>query len=345
MTQFSFAARLSALEPYRPSPPSNKTMVALHANEGRAPVLNIPLHELPLNLYPKAAKLEAQIAKAYQLDPSQVVVTAGADDALLRLALSFLEPGRKAALLNPTFEMLPRYVQFAGGTSVSVPWFDRRFPLAEYQTAMEEAALGYVVTPASPSGEVCQQEDLLVLAESARVAGSVLVIDLAYIEFADLDPTRVLLEHGHAVVTRTFSKALGLAGLRVGYALGPSAVMTALRTVGQPFAVSGPSLLAAEAAFQKRDEIASAAKARVQKERAQLFKVLAPKAPIASQANFVLSRWGPRGPEVVASLAEMGFKVRGFSAKGLEGTIRITCPQDETVMDALVPALEKLVKA
>ena len=103
-----------------------------------------------------------------------------------------------------------------------------------------ETSVIAVVSPNNPTGGVISSQDLRRLSEGAPQA--ILMVDLAYVEFANKDLTPVALELPNAVVFRTFSKARGLAGLRVGYALGPARWLNVLRSVGLPYPVSAPAL-------------------------------------------------------------------------------------------------------
>lgn len=344
---FTPATRLAGLKPYKPSSSQNPSARRMHANEGVMPAsVDLPaaLAELDLAIYPNASTLEAKLAEVHGVAPDRVVVTAGADDALFRLAFVALEPGRKAAIFEPTFEMVPRYVQLSGGTAVGVPWLDGPFPEEAFGAALEADGVcaGFLVTPSSPAGEVAPIEAIERLADRARAKGVLLVVDLAYVELADEDPTERLAARGDVVITRTFSKAVGLAGVRVGYALCPEPVADALRTVGQPFNVCAPSLALAEAILPRRPEISAASRDRVRSERARLTDKLAALGarPIESQANFVLARLGDRATQIAASLDASGFRIRVFSQPGLEGMARISCPQDETVFVKFLDALD-----
>lgn len=340
------AGRLAGVTPYRPSSGARPDALRLHANEGLAPELDLraALEGVDLARYPDASRLEARLAELHGVRPERVVVTAGADDALARVALAALEPGRKVVLLDPTFEMIPRYARLAGAEAVTVPWLDGPFPEAAFAEALRApgVAAGFVVTPSSPAGEAAPAEALLRLADVARAAGQLLVVDLAYVEFADEDPTAALAARGDVLLTRTFSKALGLAGLRVGYAIAPPEVEGWLRAAGQPFAVSVPSLCIAERALDAYPRLVAAARAEVGAERGRLFERLHAlgAAPVPSQANFVLARLGEKGPAVASALDVSGYRVRLFRGGRLDGALRISCPRSQVAIDGLLSALD-----
>lgn len=343
------ASRLAGVVPYVPSSAGGDVVARLHANEGRAPELDLQeaLRGLDLARYPSTAAVEADLARFHGVDAAQVLVTAGADDALARIASATLEPGRRAVMAHPTFEMIPRYARLAEAEVVPVPWLGGLFPLEAFRARLEVGTVAFVVTPSSPSGEVAPLEALLALAEAADGAGAQLVVDLAYVEFADVDPCPELLAQGNVLITRTLSKALGLAGLRIGYVLGPVERIRWLRSSGQPFSVAAPSLAIARALLPRRVELAEAARARVREERSRIFEALerVGAEPVPSQGNFVFARAGGRGIERAAALAKLGFRVRAFAEPPLSGTLRISCPQDETVSAALLEAIEQVWEA
>lgn len=347
------AGRIAGFEPYRPSGDARPGAVRLHANEGSSPLpghaLGALLEGLDLARYPSAAGLEARLAEQHGVEPEQVVVTAGADDALFRLCLAILEPGRNAVLTAPTFEMIPRYVRLAGAAPIEVPWLGGPFPEDDFSGALARGrdALAFVVSPSSPAGQRVDTSVLRRLAARAADQGSLLVADLAYTEFADEDPTDVLVQDGRACVTRTFSKALGLAGLRVGYAVAPASVANWLRAVGQPFSVSVPALALAFAVLERRGEVLEDGRRTVLRERAAIFEALeaAGAQPVPSEANFVLARLGAQAPGFVKHLAEAGLRVRAFGGPGpLEGAVRISCPQDQAVLERLLTAIQSGVQ-
>lgn len=348
--EFKPVSRIDGLVPYRPSEMGGANAWRLHANEGTSPLTQAALERawdhLQAERYPSTAQLESQLAHEHGIEPDQIVVTAGLDDGLCRLAWALLEPGRRAVVTHPTFEMIPRYVQLAGGVSTRVPWLDEPFPEQRFVEALQQpdTTVGFVCTPSSPAGEVMDEAVAHRVAEAAASLGRLLVIDLAYGEFADVDLTPSLLARGDVCVARTFSKAVGLAGLRLGYVMGPPQVIDWLRTVGQPFAVSIASLAIAQEVVEARGDIVRVSTQRVREERAQLWAAFSAMGahPIRSQGNFVLGRMGSRGPAFVERLAVDGYRVRLISIPGtLEGAVRITCPQNADLMPGLLSAIEK----
>jgi len=191
---------------------------------------------------------------------------------------------------------------------------------------------------------VARAGDLRRLAQAAPQAR--LLVDLAYAEFADEDLTSAALEIPGALVTRTFSKAWGLAGLRVGYALGRPEDIARLRAAGAPYAVSGLSLACALERLRRGEADVLAGVGRVRAERQRLFALLGELdvRPQPSQANFVLARTGDP-LRLRDLLAGLGIGVRVFPARGgLEDAVRIGCPADAAAFARLERGLRAALR-
>ena len=277
--------------------------------------------------YPDARGLQALIAARHGVPPEQVLVTAGGDDALDRACRAYLAPGRSIVLPTPTFEMIARYARWAGADIREVPWPGGDWPIeAVLAEVGPNTSVVAVVSPNNPTGQVISGAALRQL--SAALPGVLLLVDLAYVEFADEDLSAVVLELPNAVAFRTLSKAWGLAGLRVGYALGPAAAIAALRVAGNPYSVSGPSLFLAEARITGDAAASQAYIAQVRADRDALTEELRGLGLDAqrSQANFVFAR-SPRAAWVVEGMAGLGIGVRGWPGHPTLGdAIRVNVP-------------------
>ena len=293
--------------------------------------------------YPDRASLTAALAEQLGIDRSRVLVTAGSDDALERAFRSVLAPGREALLTRPTFEMLPRFARQAGAEVVEVAWPAGPLPLAELQGAITaRTALIAIVSPNNPTGSVASVEAITALVAAAPQA--LVVIDLAYVEFADTDPTAELLALPRVLVTRTFSKAWGLAALRVGYAAGPNEIIDQLATSSLPYPVAGPSLRVAERALREQGGEMRAVVAAVRRVRAEVTSLLTalgvPPAP--SQGNFVALE-GPVVSWLRDGLAGLGIATRSLQS-GDTPRLRITCPPAPAAAERLITALRTVLR-
>jgi histidinol-phosphate aminotransferase len=342
------APRIGDREPYTSACPPHPIDLWLNSNEGLAPPPDLldqirgSVREV-VRRYPNVTALEELIAGRLNQPRECVLATAGADDAIYRACMTMLDRGREIILPVPTFEMIERYAQLAGGTIFEVSWMGGPYPTeAVLAQVTRHTAMIALVSPNNPTGAVANAEDLREL--SAAAPNALLLVDLAYTEFADQDLTRVALTLPNALIVRTLSKACGLAGLRVGYAIGPANVVRWLRTAGNPYAVSGLSATLAAARLGAGDQALRSFTQRVRAERAALTTVLRETgaAPLPSQANFVLARF-PDALTTWNELARRGIAVRSFrSHPRLEDYLRITCPCDPASFARLVDTLRQV---
>lgn len=338
----SVASRVAAAGVYAPRRPAATVSLALAGTEGAAASPSVErafvAAEAACAGYPDAAPLRADLALRHGISADQVLVTAGADEALERAFRAYLEPGHNALLTTPTFEMLPRFASMCDATATSVAWPDGPFPRAAMIGAITpRTTLVAVVTPNNPTGSVATFDDLKALHDAAPHA--VIVVDLAYVEYGDVDPTSELLRLPRAIVTRTFSKAWGLAGARVGYALGSAASIRALAAAGNPYPIAAPSLALVRDALAHGEAAMLERVSAVRTRRAQLLAAFAaadiPVAP--TQANFVCAqprdaRWlwdALVGSDIGTRLIEDPTPTR----------VRMTVPPDEAGCTRVAAAL------
>ena len=317
----------------------------LDGNEGMAPPLSL-LQALGaegaevMRRYPDTAVLRDLLASRWKVEPAQVLVTAGGDDAIDRICRAFLCAGRQLIQAVPTFEMIGRYARLTGATVTSLPWPAGPYPTERVLAAAgQDTAVIAVVSPNNPTGAVARPADLEALAR--EVPQAVLLVDLAYGEFADEDLMTTALSLPNAIAVRSLSKAFGLAGLRVGCAVGSAALISSLAAAGHPYAVSRPSLALAAARLTGGEEEVCAYIGRVKEERQALCGVLAAlgAAALPSQGNFVLCRFA-RAEWLREALAGLGIAVRIFPGQPeLEGHLRITCPGEPGLFSRLERAL------
>jgi len=330
---------------------NTRLSLKLNSNEGplSPPALLAALATLDpeaLRRYPDVSTLEATLASRVGVSPERVIVTAGADDAIDRVCRAYLGAGRTMLRSEPTFEMFDHFAKLAGAAAVArVPWRCGEFPLVAFLDRLgEQPALIAVVSPNNPTGTAAAAADVRRLAEAAPNA--LVVLDHVYVEYADEDLTPAVLDLPNVVVLRTLSKAWGLAGCRIGYAIGSPGVVASLRIAGAPYAVAAPSVALALQQLAEGDELLQTHVARVREERAALCARLTALglAPLPSQANFILAECGVLAPFLTAALAALGVVVRDFPNRpGLTGAIRITLPGDAVAFERLVAAFETVL--
>jgi histidinol-phosphate/aromatic aminotransferase/cobyric acid decarboxylase-like protein len=322
-----------------------RDILRLDANEGRPEPSpsEVPgfLDVEAARRYPDPRPLEAAIAQRYGLPPGRVVVAAGGDDAIDRLVRSFARSGRPILGTEPAFVEYAAAAARAGLDWAAVPRPpEAPFPSAEVAKVAAEIgpALIIAASPDNPGGGVLSLRDLDILAGT----GFPLLLDATYAEFAeDQEPYRRALALPACVLVRSFSKAYGLAGLRVGWAAAPEPYATMIRRAGPPYPVAGPSLAAALAALEEGGESLKMRVERVRFERAALSVLLAELGAKTwpAEGNFVPAKLDDPAAFVV-HLAGEGIAVKHWpGVPNREGLVRITCPGEAGEFSRLVAAL------
>lgn len=282
------------------------------------------------NRYPDAtaARLRARLAERFGTTDDHVHVAAGSVSILFQLAQATSGAGDEVLFSWRSFEAYPSLATVAGSTAVTVPNdADGRHDLDAMADAVTDRTRMIIVcTPNNPTGPVVTQAGFD--AFLARVPADVLIVlDEAYAEFVTdpdaVDGARVLAAgHPNVVVLRTFSKAYGLAGLRVGYAVGDPRVLAAARSAGIPLSVTAAAEEAALASLDAEDELRErvAELAARRDELAARLRETGWDVPEA-QGNFVWLPAGDRALEVAEAFEAAGLIVRPFAGDGVRISI------------------------
>jgi histidinol-phosphate aminotransferase len=205
-------------------------------------------------------ELKQALARRYHVDMGAIVLGNGSNDVLELMALAFLGPGRAAVFSQHCFAVYPLATQARGARSIVVPAKKFGHDLEAMAKAIDdETYMVWIANPNNPTGTFVRHEAIEAFLK--RVPERVLVVlDEAYNEYlpAELrgDSVKLLKRHPNLVITRTFSKAYGLAGLRVGYALAHPSVADVMNRVRQPFNVNSIALSAARAALDDMEFVA-----------------------------------------------------------------------------------------
>jgi histidinol-phosphate aminotransferase len=337
------------LRAYRP-PLANRSGLRLDFNEstvGCSPRVLARLRTLDqdsLARYPEREPLERDVAAFLGLDPAQLLLTNGVDEAIHLLSATYLDPGDQALIVVPTFAMYALFASAEGARIVEVQAHeDFSFPL---QTVLERITprtrLIAVANPNNPTGAVVARDSLLHIARAAPHAA--LLVDEAYFEFHGETVIGQIASHGNLFVARTFSKAYGLAGLRIGILAGDSAQMEMVRRVASPYNVNAAALAILPDAIRDQayvhDYVASVLRNRDLLQR-ELTTLGLPYWP--SHANFVLVSIGDAHADFVLALRNHGILVRDRSSDpGCAGCVRLTVGSDAHTA-ALIDALREIV--
>lgn len=283
-----------------------------------------------LTKYPEREPVEAVVAEFLNVRPSELLLTNGVDEAIHLLCETYLEPGEDALIVVPTYSMYRIYVLATGAELVNVPLGDGFCFSAESvaDRITSRTRLIAIANPNNPTGTVATSDQLLKIARRAPQAA--MLVDEAYFEFYG----KTMLDHGGDVtnifVARTFSKAYGLAGLRIGALIGNVEQMRTIRRLSSPYNVNATALACIPAAIADQDYITRYV-ADVRETRTRLESALAANGIQfwPSQANFVLARVGSSKEDAAKFVEQMrlrGILVRNRSADhACEGCVRITC--------------------
>jgi histidinol-phosphate aminotransferase len=272
--------------------------------------------------------------------PAEGVVTAnGSSDLIDLLVRTFTDPQGKVAFHPPSFSMIPLWTTCNACEPEPVPLGDE-FGLDVDGFADAEANLGFVCRPNNPTGNAFPIADVERLAD--RFEG-LLVVDEAYVSFADVQDGTRLLDRDDVAVLRSLSKDAGLAGTRFGYALMAPELAAEVRKVRGPFRVPRLTEEVARHALQNRDHVDRVAKVvATERERVRDELEELGLSPFPSQTNFVLVETPWPSSRVQAALAEEGVLVRDFGSDALEACFRTTIGPPE-VNDQLLDAVEAML--
>ena len=285
---------------------------------------------------PGGERLTKRLAERHRLDPANILLGDGADQLIRLLALAYLAPGQAAVVPRPSFQAYGLAITVAGGLPVPVALTAEGAADTHRlgQAVSAATRLVFVCTPNNPTGPAVPAASVREMVERLVGRPVLTVVDEAYQEFVDpLDTLTSSLALVRAnlpvVVLRTFSKAYGLAGLRIGWAAAPKPVIDTMATVREPFSVNRLALAAAEAALADTAHLEQVVSA-TRRARRLFMEQAATRGAVCfdSQANFVAMRAGAPGADVAAAFATQGVMVRGTEPFGLARHIRVTMGTD-----------------
>jgi len=341
-----------SLHAYRP-PLAGRQGLRLDFNEstiGCSPRVLARLRSLDaeaLARYPEREPVEGEVADFLGLDAAQVLLTNGVDEAIHLLCSTYLEPGDEAIVVVPTFAMYAIFAQAEAARVIQVLSSQNfSFPLEDLLSQISERTrLIALANPNNPTGAAVSCRILLQIARAAPQAA--VLVDEAYFEFHGETILNSAACPENLFVARTFSKAYGLAGLRIGTLAGDARQMAMVRRVASPYNVNAVALAALPEALRDQEYIKHYV-TEVQRGRGVLEQELRTLGLQywPSRANFVLVRVGPAHAEFVQTLRALGILVRDRSSDpGCEGCVRLTVGSAEhtrTLIEALREVVEKL---
>ena len=360
----TFAEKLARIPGYQAGVPTGKAPEAIAA----AGIAQLASNESPFGPHPKvveaiqaaagamnrypdpdATLLRRRIAERYETEPGRIAVGNGSCEILLAAAAALCEPGAEIVYAWPSFSMYPYLAALSGAREIRVPLGDGEAHDLDAMAAEVTAAtqLAIVCNPNNPTGTHLPAARIAEFCE--RVPAHVTIaLDEAYVEFQTVDDpdatVDLLARFPNLVVLRTFSKVYGLAGLRVGFAIGSAKFRAAVDAVRQPFSVNALAQAAAAEAILHQDDVAQRVE-RTLVERVRVEEGLRELGlgTAETQANFSWIDLGEADEgAVVAALAERRIAVRPGTALGSSGHIRVSygTPAEN---DRLLANLSKIV--
>jgi histidinol-phosphate aminotransferase len=323
---------VARIRPYHPPLEGRDEKLRLDFNEntiGCSPKVREAIRNLTsaaVSMYPEQDSVRRELARFFEVHPDELLLSNGTDEALHLIADAFIEPDNAVLLVEPTFAMYRFYSELAGARIQALRYdAAMQLPMGALLAALRKSPrVFFLANPNNPTGSVLRPAELRRILKAAT--NTLVVVDEAYFEFSGITILPWIRRYNNLVVTRTFSKAAGLAGLRLGCIFANRSIAAHFRKAQSPYPVNVAALVAARATIRDRaflrDTLRAFRRSRKELERG-LLKLGIPFFP--SAANFVLLFLGIRAKEVVASLARQGILVRDrCSDFGGEGYVRIT---------------------
>lgn len=307
-----------------------------------------------LEIYPDGytAKLRSKLAKKLNVEEQQLVFGSGSDELIQIITRTYLFPGANTVMAKPTFTQYKQQALIEGAEIREVPTNNGYHDLSEMLQSIDaNTKVVWICNPDNPSGTYIPKEDFIHFMEKCP-ADVLVVLDEAYIEFVDehvnYDSTTYLKDYHNLLILRTFSKAYGLAGIRMGYGITHQHITRNLDIVRGPFNTSAIAQNLASVAVDDEEFIRETVTEN--KNNKSQFEAFLNKLGwkfYESQTNFLLIHTPISGTDVFQYLLENGFIIRPGELLGYPNTIRVTIGSKKDMkelQDVLLKLEEKLNK-
>jgi histidinol-phosphate aminotransferase len=292
-------------------------------------------------MYPEYLGLTKRLARYFRVRPDELMLTNGGDDALRVFFDAFVDAGSHILICEPTFPMYRYYAEIFGAR-IEVKRYGSRmeFPLAGVCAALgKKPRVLFIANPNNPTGTLLQLDAIKKILKAA--IHTAVVIDEAYVEFSGATVTPWINQYPNLFSARTFSKAAGLAALRLGAVIACEKSLALLRRAMPPFPINIAALIAAQAAVQDRAAIQRYV-GTVKRLRSWFASELKKLGVIVypSAGNFLLANFGPSGPALFQKFERQGILLRDRSRDMGPGFVRITIGTEKE-MRQLLRAIQK----
>jgi histidinol-phosphate aminotransferase len=292
-------------------------------------------------MYPEYRAITNRLAKYFGVRPQELMLTNGGDDALRVFFDAFVDAGSHILICEPTFPMYRYWAEIAGARIEVLRYTgEMQFPLdAALRALRKKPRVMFVCNPNNPTGTLVESGEIKRLLDAAM--NTAIVVDEAYVEFSGATVKPWIKRYPNLFSARTFSKAAGLAALRLGAVIANGRSLALLRRAMPPFPINIAALIAAEAAVRDRNTIQKYV-AEIKRLRtcfaAELSGLGITTYP--SAGNFLLANFGPTGPALFKKLKRQGILLRDRSHDMGPGFVRITIGTEKE-MRQLLKAIEK----
>ena len=315
---------------YEPPAEGREGKIRLDFNEntsGCSPAVRRALAKLTskqLAMYPEVLKGTAKLARYFSVSPKELLLTNGGDDALRVFFDAFVDAGSRILICEPTFPMYRYYAEIYGAR-IDVCRYDEqmRFPLQNVLDALrKKPRVFFLANPNNPTGTLVPLRDLRRILEAAT--RTAVVFDEAYAEYSGLTAIPWIRRYPNLFIARTFSKAAGLAALRLGAVIAGKGSLELVARAMPPYPVNIAALVAAVAAVQDQKTMSSHIRG-ILKTRAWFATQLnnLGVTTYASAGNFLLANFGPDGPVLFSRLEKKGILLRERTKAIAPGFVRI----------------------
>lgn len=309
-----------------PFPPSPRVLEAIRSVDGEQ------LRRYPS---PKADAFRAVAARVHGVVPDMILAGNGSDEILAIALRTFVGPGEKLAYPDPTYSLYPVLAESAENRIATVPW-EAGWQLPVDGLLATGARAIFFANPNAPTGTLVPTDRVRQL---ALAFDGLLLVDEAYVDFAETSCLELVRELPNVMLCRTFSKGYSLAGLRFGYAIAAPALVAEMTKVKDSYNCDAVAIAAATAALDDQ-AYARGTWAAVRRERERMASALAGRGwrVIPSHTNFLLATCPGDAAAIYTELKRKGILVRHFAKPGLSDKLRITIGTPEQ-NDALLEAL------
>lgn len=263
MTNIKPRKAIEEMEDYSPPLEERRGKLRLDFNEntvGCSPkVLEAinNINEVEIAAYPEYAKFKGNLAASLKIKPEQLMINNATDESIMVIMQTYIEKGDEIVLPVPTFAMFRFYADLVEGKIKEVLYRpDLRFPTKSVINAIsKKTKLVILCNPNNPTGSAIEKKDVIKILEKAQKSDALVLLDEAYYQYSGIDCLDLVNEFDNLIIIRTFSKAYGMSGLRLGYAVSNAYVMESLLKVASPYSVNTVAVVAASVAIEDDDYV------------------------------------------------------------------------------------------